>query len=94
MPDPLSGAIIGNAIMAISHRYHTDRAKLALELTMRDALAGMEELASLEGYWSDTHCLEILSIEPSRPVECSTAETLPRSSAAILIFPEQCRRTG
>ncbi|HWS03343.1 MAG TPA: hypothetical protein VN448_08105 [Gammaproteobacteria bacterium] len=78
--------------MAISHRYHTDRAKLALELTMRDALAGMEELASLEGYWSDTHCLEILSIEPSRPVECSTAET--RSSAAILIFPEQRRRTG
>jgi hypothetical protein len=87
--------------MAISHRYHTDRAKLALELTMRDALAGMEELASLEGYWSDTHCLEILGIEPSRPVESSSVATparssaaIPRSSAAILSFPEQRRRTG
>ncbi len=94
MPDPLSGAIIGNAIMSISHRYHADRAKLALELTMRDALAGMEELASLESYWFDTHCLEILGIEPSRPVECSAAATPPRSSAAILSFPEQRRRTG
>jgi len=55
---------------------------------------GKVDQGSLEGYWSDTHCLEILSIEPSRPVECSTAETLPRSSAAILIFPEQRRRTG
>ena len=94
MPDPLSGAIIGNAIMTISHRYHTDRAKLALELTMRDALAGMEELASLEGYWFDTHCLEILGIEPPRSVESVSVATPPRSSAAILSFPEQRRRTG
>lgn len=94
MPDTLSGAIIGNAIMAISHRYHTDRAKLALELTMRDALAGMEELASLEGYWFDTQCLEILSIEPPRPAESVITAAPVRSRAAILNFPEQRRRTG
>lgn len=94
MPDPRCGAIIGNAIMAISHRYHTDRAKLALELTMRDALAGLEELASLEGYWFDTHCLEILGIDPPHSVESSSLATPARSSAAILSFPEQRRRTG
>jgi hypothetical protein len=94
VPDSLSGAIIGNAIMAISHRYHTDRAKLALELTMRDALAGMEELASLEGYRFDIHCLEILGIEPPRSVESSSAATPAHSSAAILSFPEQRRRAG
>lgn len=94
MPDPLPGQIIGNAIMSISHRYHADRAKLALELTMRDALAGMEELASLEGYRFDTHCLEILGIEPPRRVESGSVATPARRSAAILSFPEQRRRTG
>ncbi|MBI5040077.1 MAG: hypothetical protein HZB57_02400 [Gammaproteobacteria bacterium] len=80
--------------MAISHRYHTDRAKLALELTMRDALAGLEELANLDVYWFNADCLEILSIEPPRPETCSTAPTHARVCAAILNFPEKQRRTG
>ncbi len=78
--------------MAISHRYHADRAKLALELTMRDALAGMEEWANLEGYRSDTHCLEILGIEPPRHVDCRPAVQPSDSNAVILSFPGQRRR--
>ncbi|MBI5460820.1 MAG: hypothetical protein HY941_01380 [Gammaproteobacteria bacterium] len=77
--------------MAISHRYHTDRAKLALELAMRDALAGLEELANLDVYGFDAECLEILSIEPPRP---KTRVTVPTQCAAILNFPEKRRRTG
>lgn len=77
--------------MAISHRYHTDRAKLALELTMRDVLEGLEELANLDVFWFDTGCLEILGIEPP------TADTRPNitplhrpaSSAKVLSFPEK-----
>jgi hypothetical protein len=80
--------------MAISHRYHTDRAKLALELTMRDALAGLEELANLDGYGFEANCLEILSIESPRPDACVAAPAEPCVSAAILNFPAQRRRTG
>lgn len=50
--------------MAISHRYHTDHDRLALELTMRDALGGLEELASQDAYWFDPACMEILGVEP------------------------------
>lgn len=80
--------------MSISQRYHTDRAKLALELTMRDALAGLEELAILDGYAFDTRCLEIISIEPPRSASRATAPLRPRAPAAILNFPAQRRRIG
>lgn len=80
--------------MSISQRYRTDRAKLALELTMRDALAGLEELANLDGYWFDTTCLQIISIEPPSPRACSAVPARPSVSAAILNFPGQRRRTG
>lgn len=76
--------------MSISNRYHTDRNKFALELTMRDALAGIEELANLDSAWSSRDCLEILSIEPARPETHIQA----RTCAAILPFPEQRRRAG
>ena len=79
--------------MAISHRYHTDRAKLALELTMRDALAGVEELAYMDLYRFDAGCLEILGIEPPQ-VEKSLAapNAQPPVSAVILHFSERQRR--
>lgn len=78
--------------MRTSHLSPADRAKLALELTMRDALEGLEELASLDVYWFESGCLEILSIEP--PVrESAPVITLARP-AKILSFPEKHRRTG
>lgn len=80
--------------MSISHRTHAGRAKLALELTMRDALAGMEELANLDSFWFDIDCLEILGIEPPRTEACIAVSTRPRVSAAILNFPGQRRRAG
>lgn len=81
--------------MAISHRYHTDRARLALELTMRDALAGMEELANLDVSWFDSGCLEILGVEP--PIAEPHPAGLPHRTeppAKILSFPEKRLRTG
>lgn len=73
----------------------TDRARLALELTMRDALDGMEELASLDAYWFDAGLLEILSIEPPPP---ATARPAPPptsdSHANVLTFREKRRHTG
>lgn len=81
--------------MAISHRYHTDRARLALELTMRDALAGMEELASLDAFWFDSGCLEILSVEPPVAVASPAGLSLQAEPPAkILSFPEKRLRIG
>jgi hypothetical protein len=80
--------------MSISHRYHAERAKLALELTMRDALAGLEELANLDSHWFDTNCLEILGIESPRTETRTTESARPCVSATILNFPEQRRRIG
>lgn len=77
------------------HLSHADRNKLALEMTMRDALDGLEELASLDVYWFASDCLEILGIEPpvSEPVAITSLRhtTVP---AKILTFPEKRLRTG
>lgn len=76
--------------MAISHRYHTDHDRLTLELTMRDALGGLEELASLDAYWFDPACMEILGIEPPGWDARFNATPLSRSKATaqILQFSE------
>ena len=66
-----------------------DRAKLALELTMRDALDGLEELASLDVYRFDGGCMQILGIEPasSQPARVTALPKRP-APAKILSFPE------
>lgn len=74
-----------------------ERAKLALELTMRDALDGLEEWVSLDLYRFETGCFEILSIE--RPVQAHASPTPHHSvSAKILNFdtnvPTLRRRAG
>ena len=43
------------------------RAHKALELTMRDVLEGLEQMALVEGYGDYGDCFEILSIEPATP---------------------------
>lgn len=84
--------------MAISHRYHSDRAGLALELTMRDALEGLEELANLDACWFDPGCVEILGIEPPMVETVANVTRLHRPSTAtparILNFPGNHARTG
>lgn len=77
--------------MAISHRYHTDPASLALELTMRDALEGLEELASADAFWFDPGCVEILGIEPPLPETPSNVTPFKRvaPAATILDFPQR-----
>lgn len=73
--------------MNFSRHNETDRARLALELTMRDALEGMEELASLDAYWFDAGLLEILSIEPPLPADSrSTPSRHGQITANILRF--------
>ena len=81
--------------MRTSHLSPTERAKLALEMTMRDALDGLEELASLDGYWFKSGCLEILSIEPP-PRESATITLLrrPGTPAKVLNFDQKRRNTG
>lgn len=73
-----------------------DRAKLALELTMRDALSGLEELASLDVYWFEPGCLEILGIEPPsfKATGITSLPSRPGIPAKILNFPEAQRRAG
>ena len=79
--------------MAIfSQRYHTDRAKLALELTMRDTLEGLQDWANCAGCWADVTQMEILSIEPAQADTRDNPSI--RVSAAILSFPEQHRRSA
>lgn len=82
--------------MAISHRYHADRAGLALELTMRDVLEGLEELANLDACWFDPGCVEILAIEPPATETAAKVTPLrrPAGSAKILNFPENQVRAG
>lgn len=81
--------------MNISRMNPTDRARLALEITMRDVLDGMEELASLDAYWFESGCLEILSIERPAPAAPKPIPLLhPGVSANILTFPEKRRSVG
>lgn len=81
--------------MRTPHFSHAERAKQALEMTMQDALDGLEELASLDVYWFESGCLEILSIEP--PLHSSATVTpLHRAThpAKILNFDQNRRKTG
>lgn len=80
--------------MSISHRYHADRARLALELTMRDALEGLEELANLDAFRFDGGGLEILGIEPPLSEPARILPLHPSTPAKVLNFPESQRRTG
>ena len=80
--------------MAISQRYCNDPAKLALELSMRDALEGMEELVSIGAFWFDPGCVEILGIEP--PLREAESNIMPfkrpAAAAKILSFPPDTAR--
>ena len=69
------------------HLTPEDRAKLALELTMRDALDGLEELASLDVYRFEAGCMRILGIEPPNQL-ASQVTPFPKRSrpAKILSF--------
>lgn len=81
--------------MRTPHFSHTECAKQALEMTMRDALDGMEELACLDVYWFESGCLEILSIEP--PTRGSASITPLHHAthpAKILNFDQNRRKTG
>lgn len=79
--------------MAISHRYHTDRSKLALELTMRDALGGLEELASMDAFGFDPACVEILGIEaPGGGARTTAPFGQPPALARVVDFPPASRR--
>lgn len=76
--------------MNFNRMNEADRARLALELTMRDVLDGMEELASLDAYWFDSGCLEILSVERPVPREPGATHLHPaKTPANILTFPEK-----
>jgi len=48
------------------------RGDLALEMTMRDVMDGLEEQAVIAAYATTAGCMEILSVEPP------TADPLPR----------------
>lgn len=80
--------------MAISHRYHTDRSNLALELTMRDALGGLEELVSMGAFGFDPACMEILGIEaPARVAPRAAAPfEQPPALTRVVDFPHASRR--
>lgn len=68
--------------MKVSPRYHSNPDDLALELTMRDVLDGMEEMVSTDALYFDSSCMQILSIEaPGRADPVSgkpeTAQLIP-----------------
>lgn len=71
--------------MKVSSRYHTDRHNLELELTLRDMLAGMEEIYATEALGFEDCGLEILSIEPPA-VEPPAATAESQNSPCILPF--------
>ncbi len=74
---------------------HAERAKQALEMTMRDTLDGLEELASMDVYWFDSGCLEILGIEPPACGSATiTALHHPNEPAKVLKFDQNRRKTG
>lgn len=81
--------------MRTPHFSHAERAKQALEMTMRDALDGLEELASLDVYWFESGCLEILGIEPPTCGSATiTALHCPIVPAKVLNFDQNRRKTG
>ncbi|MFN2308859.1 MAG: hypothetical protein ABR553_03840 [Gammaproteobacteria bacterium] len=83
--------------MDFRHLNHpADRAQLALELTMRDALGGLAELVCLDAYGFEPDCLEILSIERPVSAQAGIPARYPHAaaSAEILSFPERRRCVG
>ena len=93
-PADTAGATRGTDDLGHPFSNPAHRAQLALELRMRDALSGLEELASLDVYWFEPGCMEILGIEP--PVRPSAPAVKPAAvpHAKILDFPQAQRRTG
>ena len=61
---------------------------------MRDALSGLEELATLDVYWFEPGCMEILGIEPAAHPSIPAAKPAAVPRAKILDFPQAQRRTG
>lgn len=73
--------------MKVSPRYHTDPHGLELELTMRDVLAGMEEILSAEALDFSDCGMEILAIEPpEQPVTPAPTVVDTPDNARILPF--------
>ncbi|BAZ93927.1 hypothetical protein TspCOW1_11080 [Thiohalobacter sp. COW1] len=71
--------------VSVSPRYHTDPRNLELELTLRDMLAGMEEIYTSEALAFSDCGMEILSIEPPA-VEAQAATAEPVNAPCILPF--------
>ncbi|WJW74531.1 hypothetical protein QVG61_08410 [Thiohalobacter sp. IOR34] len=63
--------------MSVVHIRNRHAPTLALELNMRDALQGLEELVLMDAAAFDPDCLEILSIEPPQPAAATSATPLP-----------------
>ena len=73
--------------MKVSPRYHTDPHGLELELTMRDVLAGMEEILSTEALGYEDCGMEILAIEPPEASAASVRDIPEETDGArILAF--------
>ena len=72
--------------MKVSPRYHTDPHGLELELTMRDVLAGMEEILSGEALGFEDCGLEILAIEPPEASAAPALDT-PEQTEGARILP-------
>jgi len=66
---------------------HDSFAHRALEMTMRDTLGGLEELATYFAYRSTPDTLEILSIDP--PGDDPHAPTGERRRAPVVAGPGQ-----
>ncbi|MFP5505900.1 MAG: hypothetical protein ACLGH6_06860 [Gammaproteobacteria bacterium] len=75
--------------MNFSRMTPAERARLNLEMTMRDVLDGLEELASLDAYGFEPGCVEILGIERPAPAPCTRPQPHPGPSAKLLTFPEK-----
>lgn len=72
-----------------------ERAKLALELTMRDALGGLEELVNMDIYRVEPGCFEILGIERPVPIRAPISAISQQSEPAnILTFPKKSCLAG
>ncbi|HKK14836.1 MAG TPA: hypothetical protein VKA14_09265 [Gammaproteobacteria bacterium] len=56
----------------------------ALELTMRDTLGGLEELATLSAWEFAPGCMEILAIEPPGPADAPHRRPPPAAEVVPL----------
>lgn len=71
--------------MKVSPRYHTDPRNLELELTLRDMLAGMEEIYTTEALAFSDCGMEILSIEPPEQPVTDTPAPAPQTTPACVL---------